>query len=259
MVIRELVQMLQDTGIENAEQEVRWILEDIPDTAAAREIVRRRANHEPLQYLLGAWEFYGLRIKVGKGVLIPRADTEALVDVMLADCQRRYQPHIVDLCTGSGCIALALQSQLPDAHIIGIEKDPDTCECYAKANAAYHRLNVEMRCGDVLDPNTAAAFHDLDGIVCNPPYLTESDMQALQLEVQHEPKLALYGGQDGLHFYRLIPLLWKPALKSGGILAFEVGIHQADAVRQILEQTGYHDIRIIPDLCGIPRVVSGIV
>ncbi len=255
-LLRELTETLQASGIENAAIEAKWILEDMPDAQSAREIANRRAEHYPLQYLLGGWEFYGLYIHVGEGVLIPRADTETLVDAVLQHGRLPKKATLVDLCTGSGCIALALQSLLEEDTVYGIEKS-ETALAYARKNAAYHNLSVDFRLADVLDPQIAAAFIDVDVIVSNPPYLTGEDMQQLQKEVSYEPKMALEGGEDGLYFYREITALWKNSLKKGGMLAFEVGIHQAEAVKEILCAHGFVNIGTMQDLCGIERVVYG--
>lgn len=255
-LLHELTQTLQKGGIENAAMEAKWILEDMPDAETARYVANRRATHYPLQYLLGGWEFYGLYFHVGEGVLIPRADTETLVDTVLQYGHLPQQATIADLCTGSGCIALALQSQRKNDTIYGIEKS-EVALAYAKKNAAYHNMTVHFQLADVLDPQTATSFTNMDVIVSNPPYLTAEDMKQLQEEVRYEPQMALAGGTDGLHFYRNITALWKNSLKAGGMLAFEVGIHQAEAVREILHTHGLVNIGIVPDLCGIQRVVYG--
>ena len=253
---RKLTAILKAGGIPDAELEAQWILEDIPDADDALDIARKRAEHQPLQYLLGAWEFYGLPIRVGKGVLIPRADTETLVDAALERLRHISAPKIADLCTGSGCIALALKSQRPDADICGVEKS-DAAMAYARKNAESLRMNVSVFAGDVLDAQTAERFAGLDAIVCNPPYLTADDMQQLQEEVRYEPTAALDGGQDGLLFYREITRLWQHALKNGAWLCYEVGIGQADDVAGILAGYAFGDIRKLRDLNGVERVVCG--
>lgn len=254
--MREMIGILRAGGIEDAELEAKWILEDADSAEQARELAQRRAAHEPLQYLLGTWEFYGLTLRVGPGVLIPRADTETLVDAVLERLNRVPAPAIADLCTGSGCIALALKSQRPDASVCGVE-----CSAEALRFAAENRelLNADVRFvqGDVLDVQSARAWNNLDCIVCNPPYLTAEDMQHLQEEVRYEPEAALDGGADGLHFYREITRSWKDALKPGGILAYEVGIRQAADVAAILKENGFTEIGAVRDLNGIERAVLG--
>ena len=253
---KELTDILEAGGIEDAALEAQWIAEDIPDAEKAREIARRRAQHEPLQYLLGTWEFYGLTLRVGKGVLIPRADTETLVDAVLSRLPQTPKPEIADLCTGSGCIALALKSQRRDAEIIGIEKSHDAMQ-YAVINEMQLSLGVQFFHGDVTDPAVYGLFRGLDAVVSNPPYLTAEDMRHLQPEVTYEPETALAGGEDGLCFYRIITEKWKGALKPGGLLAYEAGIGQADAVAEILRANGFTGIEQIADLNGIARVILG--
>ncbi|MBR5371178.1 MAG: peptide chain release factor N(5)-glutamine methyltransferase [Oscillospiraceae bacterium] len=253
---QRLTAILEAAGIENAALEAQWIAEDHPDAAEAEAIAHRRAQHEPLQYLLNYWEFYGLPFKVGEGVLSPRQDTETLVDAVLSRISGKTGLHAVDLCTGSGCIALALKSQRNDLHVTGIELSDDALR-YALENAKLLGLDADLRKGDVLDPQTAAQFHDLDLIVCNPPYLTAEDMQHLQPEVAHEPAAALFGGEDGLDYYRNITKLWKDALRIGGILCYEAGMGQAQDVAAIMRNQGFEEIGIIPDAAGIERVILG--
>jgi release factor glutamine methyltransferase len=237
----------------------RFMLRETPPAdfeVSLRDMAERRCAGEPLQYLLGEWEFYGMRLFVGRGVLIPRPDTETLVESVLAHCGGRKSMKIVDLCTGSGCIALALARELPDAEISGVEWSAAALE-YALRNALLHGLRVNLLCGDVLEEKTAERFAELDAVVSNPPYLTAEDMLHLQREVHHEPSMALDGGSDGLHFYRRITPLWKKTLKPGGLLAFEAGRGQAEDVAHILEENGFTDIRTERDLAGVERVIMG--
>lgn len=251
-----LTQILQAGGIPDAPLEAQWILEDAKSEADAWQIARKRANHEPLQYLLGKWEFYGLPLFVGKGVLIPRADTETLVDAILQRTSKQDALQIIDLCTGSGCIALALKKHLPRATVCGVDLSTQAL-AYAEKNARLHDLDIALKQADVCSQTIADAFENVDVIVSNPPYLTAKDMQELQTEVTYEPALALAGGEDGLDFYRAITKIWRDSLKPDGMLAFEVGIRQAESVQEILEDAGFSDVTIIPDLCGVPRVVLG--
>lgn len=261
-LFRALTDILKNGGIENAFLEAQWIMEDVSDDEKAYEIARKRATHYPLQYLLGGWEFYGLYFHVGEGVLIPRSDTEVLVDAVLNAIRPMNAPKIVDLCAGSGCIALTLAHERQDALVCGVEYSKAAME-YANKNAKYHQLTVPVFHGDVCDPKTLAQltpmtyFQNVDVIVSNPPYLTDADMQNLQAEVAYEPEMALAGGEDGLYFYRRITALWGEVLKSGGLLFFEVGIHQAEAVGEILRENGFEAIELLPDLAGILRVVKG--
>ena len=256
-LLRQLTAILAAGGIEDASLEAKWIAEDTETPAQAEEIAKRRAKHEPLQYLLGAWEFYGLKFAVGGGVLIPRADTETLVDAVLSRVKSIKQPRIADLCTGSACIALALAAHLPAAEITGIELNSPAMAYAQKNRTLHHAENVQLLQADVLDPQTAAAFSGLDVIVSNPPYLTAEDMAHLQEEVRYEPAAALDGGEDGLHFYREITKIWRGALKNGGLLAFEIGCTQAEAVTAILTGNGFTGIETVKDLCGNDRAVLG--
>ena len=256
-LLRELIAVLQGGQIEDAELEAKWILEDADSAAQARDIAQHRAKHEPLQYLLGKWEFYGLTVFVGKGVLIPRSDTETLVDAVLSRVKDSAGQCIADLCTGSGCIALALAAHMPQTAFTGTDISEDALQ-YARKNKAYHNMqNAEFVCADVLSADFAAKHHDLAAIVCNPPYLTAADMQQLQAEVRHEPETALYGDTDGLHFYREITCLWKQTLCAGGLLAFEIGCTQGEAVAEILSAYGFTGVETIRDLNGNDRVVLG--
>lgn len=271
---RQLTQELEAAGIPDAGFDVQCMMEqvtnrsfhrlmqeeDIPELAEVElyKLAAHRKRREPLQYLLGEWEFYGMRLFVGRGVLIPRPDTETLVDTVLEFAKTLDKPQIADLCSGSGCIALALQKHLPQARVYAVEKSPEALR-FLQKNADYHKSCAEVHHADVLLPETAAAFQELDIIVSNPPYLTNEEMQSLQPEVRHEPDLALYGvTEDGLYFYREISRLWKHSLRAGGMLACEVGDAQADAVAVIFKEEGFAQIRCVPDLAGNLRVVTGI-
>ena len=253
---RELTAILAAAGIEDPALEAKWICEDIPGADKARGIARRRADREPLQYLLGKWEFYGLELRVKPGVLIPRADTETLVEAVLERTENSEHTEIIDLCTGSGCIALALKKHLPLAKVLGIELNP-AAHGIAVVNEMRLGLGAQFLRGDVLDPWTCGLFSGQSVITCNPPYLTADDMAHLQPEVRHEPETALFGGEDGLHFYREITRLWKDALKPGGLLCYEIGCTQAESVSAIMRENGFTEIEVLRDLGGNDRVVAG--
>ena len=219
-------------------------------------LCQKRVNGEPLQYLLGEWEFYGLTLKVGKGVLIPRQDTETLADLAVAKYKKTDNIVVADLCSGSGCIALALEKHLKCREVWAVEKS-EAAAGYLKENLALNHSAVKLVMGDVLDSDTANKIPAADLIVCNPPYLTADDMAALQTEVTHEPTEALYGGEDGLDFYRAVTRIWKDRLKQGGTLIYEIGAGQEDDVMQIMVQHGFENVRCRPDPCGIMRCVMG--
>jgi release factor glutamine methyltransferase len=217
-------------------------------------LINRRATGEPLQYILGQWEFYSLPFQVGSGVLIPRADTEILVDEALRLLETGANPKVADLCAGSGCIAVTIAKNCPNATVIAVELSEDAIP-YCKQNIESNKAdNVTLIKGDVLAG--PEGITELDLIVSNPPYIPKEDLQTLAKEVQQEPMMALDGGQDGLDFYRAIVEKWTPALKTDGAIAFEVGIHQAQEVSKLLEEQ-FEQVYIVPDLNDIPRVVMG--
>ena len=222
-----------------------------------RELTARHLAGEPVAYLIGEWEFYGLPLDISKEVLIPRPDTEVLVDQALPYVQSLGNCRVLDLCAGSGCIGLALASQAPQAHVVLGEFSDGAlriCRQNTRRNALTGRV-IPMTVNALERPDRALGeFHC---IVSNPPYLTEADLAALQKEVQFEPRAALDGGQDGLLFYRELPALWQESLNPGGRLLFEIGMGQEAAVSSFLTHAGYENIESFPDLAGISRVVSG--
>lgn len=219
-------------------------------------LINRRVSGEPLQYILEEWEFYSLPIKVGKGVLIPRQDTEALVDEAIKIYNERQNLTVIDLCSGSGCIGLALEKNLNLKELILVEKSEYAVK-YLKENVLLNNSKAEILTGDVLDNRITDSLPTADLIVSNPPYLNSDDMKKLQKEVEFEPETALYGGDDGLDFYRGLSRLYKNKLKIGGCLMFEVGINQDWQVSEILIANGYKNIRVRKDLCGVNRVIIG--
>lgn len=220
------------------------------------EMAERRSRGEPLQYIIGNWEFYGLAFKVGEGVLIPRQDTETLVESALRLIEPIKCPKLVDLCSGSGCIPITVASKRNDCEAYAIELF-DEAYSYLEENILAYGNRVEPIKGDVLNPEIAAKLSDIDIITANPPYLTDEDMHKLQREVKFEPETALFGGTDGLDYYRVISHIWKFALKAGGYLIFEVGVTQSGDVEKILENEGFCEIETHSDLTGRPRVVVG--
>lgn len=203
--------------------------------------LRRLLNGEPMPYILGQWEFFGLPLHVNKNVLIPRDDTVAVADLAIKKALfLEKDPRVLDLCCGSGCIGLAIASRVKDAKVTLADISHEAL-AVAKENVALNKLSGRVRCvrADALEP----AFPFLgryDMIVSNPPYITRADMEDLEKSVKDfEPHLALFGGEDGLDFYRSIVKNFAPALKPGGYLAFEFGDGQGDDVCKILEENGY--------------------
>lgn len=218
------------------------------DMYASEEIVKgveaglqRLLDQEPMAYILGQWEFYGLPLRVSPKVLIPRDDTCAVAELAIRQALfLEKDPRILDLCCGSGCIGLAVASRVKDAKVTLADISQDAL-AVAKENVALNKLSGRVRCvaADALKP----AFPFLgkfDLIVSNPPYITADEMKELPRSVsEYEPHLALFGGEDGLDFYRSIAKNFAPALKPGGYLAFEFGETQGDDVCRILEENGY--------------------
>lgn len=262
---------LAEKGVENARLEAEWLLcaalgmdrvglyvnFDKPLTsaelAACRALVARRARREPLQYILGSQDFYGLDFEVAPGVLIPRHDTETLVQEAAVRCPP--QGKVLDIGVGSGCIAIALAKALPGIGITGCDASKAALEL-AQRNAARHGVSLELVHGSLFEPFAGRTF---DLIVSNPPYIPTADLDALQPEVRdHEPRQALDGGADGLDFYRRIIPEALCHLGAGGWLLLEIGIGQAADVIGLLETAGFFaEIFSARDPGGIERVIGG--
>ena len=203
--------------------------------------VRRLLNDEPLAYILGEWEFYGLKLFVSPDVLIPRDDTCAVAELAInRTLFLEKDPRILDLCCGSGCIGLAVASRVKDARVTLADISKEAL-AVAKKNIAQNKLGGRMSIFQVDARKKAPNFlGKFDMIVSNPPYITGEEMKQLPRSVDaFEPHLALYGGEDGLDFYRAILANFTPALKPGGCVCFEFGMGQGDAVCRLLEENDY--------------------
>lgn len=220
-------------------------------------LLGRRLSGEPLQYILGEWEFYGYKFKVGKGVLIPRDDTEVLLRLSLDFLKDKQNARILDLCSGSGALAVAIAKET-DAEVYALEKSAEALP-YLCENININKANIEVVAGDVF--YCAEEFMDksFDLIISNPPYIITDEIDTLQKEISFEPKTALDGGADGLKFYRGITKDYTSKLKSGGMIAFEIGEEQFEAVKTLMENAGVKNIDFKLDLGGIQRVVYGTV
>lgn len=219
-------------------------------------ILRQREIRYPLQYILGEWDFYKYKFKVGVGVLIPRSDTEVLVEECCGYLQNKKSPKILDLCAGSGCIGISLACDFTESAVVLVEKYAEACRYIdqnVKLNGADNTLILE---GDIFDGVANTESYDL--IVSNPPYIPPKEMAITSPETKFEPQTALLGGEDGLDFYRAIIKNYKSALKEGGMMAFEVGINEAERVSELLKSAGLKDIKITKDLNEIQRVVTAI-
>ncbi len=218
--------------------------------------VKRLSTGYPLQYLLGEWEFYGIRLFVGEGVLIPRQDTETLVDIAISLAEQHGYTDIADLCSGSGCVAIAVALNVPTAKLTALEFSSEALQ-FLTSNIAFHSLEDRIK---VLHENVLEPLNlpPQDMILCNPPYIKTADMGTLSTQVQHEPDLALDGGSDGLVFYRSLAENVISVLKPEGHLLLEIGYNQWEEVRDILERVGYSDITVHKDLAKNHRVVSAV-
>lgn len=226
--------------------------------AQVRRLVERRMAGEPVAYLIGEWEFYGLPLDISQDVLIPRADTEVLAEQAIAYIQTQGDCRVLDLCAGSGCVGLAIASQSPQAWVVLGELDDSAlkiCRQNIRRNSLSARVMPIQADARKKPPRSLGEFQC---IVSNPPYIPSGDIAGLENSVRdYEPHLALDGGTDGLDFYRSITEQWKEALLPGGRLYFEVGVGQADPVLRLMRSQGFGDLQVIKDHNQIPRVVLG--
>jgi release factor glutamine methyltransferase len=238
-----------------------WLMthrsQGMPEEAGKRfsESIKRRLAGEPIQYITGETEFYGLPFRVTQDVLIPRPETEHLVETVIAFAAQFSKPRIVDIGTGSGAIAISLAHKLQDSQITAIDISGEAL-AVARQNSKLNSVDETIRFlrGDLLAPVTTERF---EIIASNPPYVPSADRDSLSVEVRdHEPALALFAGEDGLAIYRrLIPAAYAQ-LVSRGFLALEIGYGQQEAIRALLGESGFAEIEFLPDLQQIPRVAS---
>ena len=226
---------------------------------SAEKMVERRLGGEPVAYIVGEWEFYGLPLTINETVLIPRVDTEVLAgEAIRLVKQRDGKTRMLDLCAGSGAIGLAVAANVADCRIV-LADNSDQVLAVCRNNMLRNRLsrNVTAIMVDVMEtPPTLLGTFDV--IVSNPPYIPTDQIKSLDISVRcFEPRLALDGGNDGLDFYRAIVENWSKLLKQGGYLAFECGIGQSGAVREIMEKNRFFGITTHMDTIGVERVVIG--
>ena len=223
--------------------------------ATLNSMIERRADKEPLQYILGSWSFYGIDLFVGNGVLIPRDDTEIVVNLCIDFLRNRREKKVVDLCAGSGAISLALE-KISKADVYSVELSEIAFE-YLRKNVDYNKSSIECIKGDIFASHADFEDNSLDLIVSNPPYIKSEDINTLQAEVQKEPKMALDGGTDGFDFYRAIVRLWSKKLKKNGALAFELGENQAEYVAKLMQNAGFVNIKTELDFGKTQRAIIG--
>ena len=233
-----------------------YVPQDVEEQA--RALMRRHLAGEPLAYLIGEWEFYGLPLDISEQVLIPRSDTEVLAGEAIRWLQTQQDARVLDLCAGSGCVGLAVASQVHACRVVLGEKSEAALRiCRQNIRRSGLLGRVTPMPADALEPPTRQ-IGEFDCIVCNPPYIPTQDIETLDVSVRdYEPHMALDGGEDGLEFYRAISENWREALHPGARLYFEVGIGQADSVLRIMRRQGFGELEIVPDTAGIPRVVYG--
>lgn len=255
---KQIEKLLSDGGIESYRFEAKQLINTFLSSQKKADIdniialAKRRAAGEPLQYLLGEWDFWGISLKCDRRALIPRADTEILVEVALEYIKSTNPKRIIDICSGTGCIAIALATETK-RNITALEKY-ETAYSLLCENIKHTNADVTPVLADLCDGTNET--YDL--IVSNPPYINTDDIDTLQKEVGYEPKAALDGGSDGLYFYKKLCELWVPQLSSGGMLAVEIGINQHNDVKSLFENAGLKNIKFTKDYSGIIRTVCGI-
>jgi release factor glutamine methyltransferase len=236
-----------------------WLIAHADESAGAEAeqafaaLTERRRQGEPIAYILGKREFYGLDFRISRNVLIPRPETELLVELALARIAADAAVRVLDLGTGSGAIAVALAHERPRAHVTAVDVDYAVL-AVARANASRHGVSVRFFCGDWFGALTGETF---DLIVSNPPYVAVADAHLAMGDVRFEPQRALVGGADGLDCIRAIVAGAGAHLRPGAWLLFEHGYDQAEACRALLQAQGYAKVQSWPDLAGIPRVSGG--
>ena len=275
--LKEVAAFLKNSGIEDAAKEAELIISEVLNIGKSglyagsfnlsgneSELIDnyavRRSGGEPVQYIIGHIDFYGLRINVGRGVLIPRPETELLVEQAIKALSSvkglvSDKCLFLDLCTGSGCIALALGRHFPQAAVYGIDKSSNAI-AYAERNRVENKVtNVHFMQGDLFEPIMGMRF---DCIISNPPYIKRSEIPNLQREVRsYEPIEALDGGEDGLDFYRIILSKSPEFLKDNGLLIMEIGIAQSEDILSLALKAHFSDIEFIEDYAGIKRIFIG--
>jgi len=255
---REIVCYAADKNREQFFRDMSLYASD-PVEERVRALAKRRLEGEPVAYIIGEWEFYGLPLDISRDVLIPRLDTEVLAEqAILAARAAGEGCRVLDLCAGSGCVGLAVAANVPECRVVLADLSEGALRV-CKQNIRRCDLNARVTClsADAKLPPLPALW-DFDVIVCNPPYIPSGEIAGLDASVRdYEPHQALDGGDDGLDFYRAVASKWKGALRLGGTLLFEVGMGQAPDVERILGKNGYEDVRSFQDTQEIWRVVAG--
>ncbi len=270
MSFEQICQRLKSAGISNCEREASLLLEKFCNISPATlpfcrsedfaepellSAVEKRCSHYPLQYILGEWYFYREKYIVNEHCLVPRSDTEILVDLTVNKLPR--DSLFADLCTGSGCVAVSVLANRPDTSAFAFDIFCETLDL-AKKNAELNGVSDRFYpiLADVLKPISIYGNADekfLDAIISNPPYIKTNEIDCLSIEVSHEPRAALDGGVDGLDFYRIIIEKHSSLVKKGGFIALEIGYDQADDIKTLAANCGF-SAEIIKDFGGNDRV-----
>lgn len=218
-------------------------------------LIKKRTKRIPLQYIIGEWDFMDIKLKVGKGVLIPREDTETLVRAASLYIKNVDSPKILDLCAGSGAISIELAKLFPTSEVYAVELSDEAISYLYKNIKLNNACNVNVIKANVLEKPNINIMKEFDIIVSNPPYIRTKEIQNLQEEVKFEPYMALNGGKDGLMFYRSIMKNWINKLKGNGVLAVEIGSDQAKAVSELFIKYGLRLESKYKDLSGLDRAL----
>ena len=226
---------------------------------AVQDMVDRRIAGEPVAYITGQWEFYGVPLEITRDALIPRTDTEVLVKAAIGLFEgRNGRPRILDLCAGSGCVGVAMGVHMPGARVVMVDNSPKALSL-CRRNIHLNDLDVRVLCVDAdVTKKPPMLLGDFDLITCNAPYIPTAELAALDPSVKdYEPVQALDGGEDGLDVIRPVIRLWKSVLRDKGVLMLEVGEGQAPAVGGLMEKSGFEAITFFKDTGGTDRVVAG--
>ncbi len=218
------------------------------------DCIKRRCNHEPLQYIIGMWDFHKFSFKVGEGVLIPRPETEILVDFAVDKIQRNGYSVVMDLCCGSGCIGLSIAKLCPKTKVYCVDVSDKALEYTRMNKELLGADNVTVIKSDILESSGFLGLPRPDIILSNPPYIRTAEVEALQPEIAFEPSLALDGGEDGLVFYRALSEIWYPFINRGGYLAMECGEEQTKDILSLFVDKAEKG-RVIKDASDLDRVV----
>ena len=271
--LEEVFRRLQAAGVPEPEIDAWYLLAQAAELSRARYyqiqeeempvalretyvlLANRRAERIPLQHIAGTADFMGFSFRVGPQVLVPRFDTETLVEAVLDFGKKEGRElSLLDMCTGSGCIAVSLMKLGDFQPVTAVDLSPEAL-ALARENAELNDCRIRFLEGDLFQPVTGERF---DVLVSNPPYIPTGEIAGLMPEVRdHDPWMALDGKEDGLYFYRRLAQEGKSYLQAGGRVFYEIGYDQGPAVTAILNKEGYQNIRVIPDMAGNARVVTG--